>query len=93
MIGIGAGIVDEDVDAAEAIHHRLDHAIDKLFVGHITGEGQHDCSLGSGQRSCFLQAVCVAGDQPKACAFSSHRDGDGPTHTGACTGDDSHFPA
>jgi len=39
VIGIGAGIVDEDVDAAEAIHHRLDHAIDKLLVGHITGKG------------------------------------------------------
>jgi hypothetical protein len=38
VIGIGAGIVDEDVDAAEAIHHRLDHALDKLFVGHITGK-------------------------------------------------------
>jgi len=85
---VGAGIIDQDVNAAKPFDHRPDDTLRQAVVGHIPGKGEHVTPFDPGDRGCLLQPPPVARNQPEAGALSRHRDGDGPSHSCAGAGDD-----
>ena len=85
-----AGVVDEEVEAAELVDGRLDERGDGVLVGHVrrddVGVGVVLVGEGSGD---VVEALLAAGGEDDLCALAGEGVDGRATDTGARTGDDS----
>jgi hypothetical protein len=83
-----AGVVDEDVDAAEFRRDLVDQGAGFFGLGHIGGEGEAAAShLLDFVASFFQRGGAATGDRD-VCATFGEQQGGGLADAGATTGDD-----
>ena len=90
----GAGVVDEDVDAAEALHDRVDGLLHALRIGHVADDAHRADAVGLLQhRGVFLDHRLAAGEADDIAALVGQRLGHLDAEAGAATGHDSDLAA
>jgi hypothetical protein len=87
-----AGVVDEDVEAAEALPVRLGQLLDLLLVGHVGGHGVHvEPHVAQALRG-GLELVGPAGRDRDAVAVLAEGAGDGQPDSARASGDECGAP-
>lgn len=84
----GAGIVDEDVEAAEGRERELHGVLCGVFVGSISGMKDAASSGGLDLRAESVEALRTAGRDDEVSAVTREGKSSGVTNTGTCAGND-----
>src|SRR5690606_417891 len=83
--GVGAGVVDEDVDATEQLEGLLQAGAGRLLVGHVGADADRALAdLGGGR----LRVGLLAGGEDDVGALVAQRLGDGEADSSRRSGDD-----
>src|SRR5581483_11533010 len=85
-----AGVVDQDIDAAELAAAALDHRLDRVGPGQVS-RGGDDASAGVGGGHRFLQRLLAARAHQHAGALGQQRKRDGASDAFAAAGYDRDF--
>ena len=86
-----AGVVDQDVDAAELLHKSVHEALDRLLLGDVSGKGFERIALGLSGLGRFFQVIGVNIDHPHLCPLGEHQHRRGEPDASSSTGDQCDF--
>src|SRR5581483_5522349 len=88
LADVDAGIVDEDVDAAEFARHASDHGIDRIPVGDVGGHGNRLDATGCEIGYRLLGFRRIAPDNGERCSSATEAAGHAQPDTAIAAGDD-----
>lgn len=90
--GAGPGVVDQDVDAAQLLQHRVHHGVDGLGVGDVAADGQSRHAVFGGDLGGHgLDLVLPPGHGHNARALIGQRLGHLHTQSAGAAGDNGHL--
>ena len=88
---ISAGVVDQDVDAAEFFKHCVHKGADFFAAGQIPGKGNGPAAVCLDHCDGFVKIGLCAGDGHDGGAFSGGSQSGGAADAFSCAGDDGDF--
>ena len=88
LLGIAAGVVDQNINAAILLHHLVYHPLHLIFFGQVSSDGPGTAACLSDLRCHGLQLGGRSADHGDHSAFLAQHQGDGTAKPLACAGDD-----